>query len=251
MSVCNPHLAIIWVIYGSNPTKRKQMAAWGRRLGAILQLIVNNEASSVQDDEICGSNMAYEFSGYAEGLAALPDSHEGPVLVVNDTLLVNHWGGGWAWLAHQLLRQRALLPVEAVLGDIRPAVYNVAELEKPFWASWFFWCTNQKAATMLKEEVIAITMADFPAMSPSYQAYLKAWLGGGSSWRGWHGGSSPEALNRKMDCIRWEHLLSAQMSKRQPLWSAGMLNRTAYLGIRLVDRMRTFGMRLAWKFKSR
>jgi len=240
MSTTPPTFAIVWVIYGTSPEKRRRMQAWAQQCGASLQIILNNSEVGIQPDEQPGSNRAFEFSGYLEGLALLPHDFRGPVLVVNDTLLANHWAEGWGWLLTEFLKLHAKLEKGAVYGDWRPPVAGVPELQQPFYASWIFWCVDRQAANFFKEQLELLLKEDLPPVSTEYNAFIKQWLSGKSKWKGWHQKADGMSYARKAYCIRLEHRLSQQLSSKGQIMSFGRILPWPYRGLRWIDRARTF-----------
>lgn len=232
-------LQVIWVIYGSTPEKRFQMLQWSRALGAAAEVVVNNDRRSLQPDEIAGSNQAYEFSGYAEGLASLSRELNGPVLVVNDTLLANHWAKGWGFFFRKLSKRNSRLAEGAIYSDWRPAVRDIEELKQPFYASWVFWCVDDRAVIGLKRQLHELLNHELPPMTAPYARYIEQWLSGKSRWRGWHQQTGKDRIHRKQFCIRMEHRLSALLSEQEQVLSFGNVFPSIYSLLRMVDRLRT------------
>lgn len=243
MSTSPTAFAIVWVIYDSNEEKRRRMQLWAQRHGASIQIIMNNHRYAILPDERPGSNRAFEFSGYFEGLALLPQEFQGPVLVVNDTLLTNHWAKGWGWLLKKILERHAQLEKGKVYGDWRPSVSGIPELQQPFFASWIFWCVDREAVELLKKQLGDLLEAGLPPMSKTYQDYIQQWLSGKSKWSGWHQKIDEQSFSRKEYCIRLEHQLSHQLSSNGKIISVGQIFPWSYRALRWIDRARTFAKR--------
>lgn len=227
------------VIYGSNPKKRRCISALAARISAEHVLVVNNHSASVQAGEIAGSNQFYEFSGYRELCDRL--TGEGPFIILNDTLWVNRWVGGWRSLLRSALKYTKS---NAVWGDVRIEGGEIPERPNTYLASWIFVIPNREVLNLFADSLDAVMHHRYPPPSPAYQTYLDRWFA--PRWYGgWHGVRSEEALARKRHCIRMEHALSAVLAEKNlPVRPLGENRALFYALVRLADRNLTFLQRL-------
>ena len=227
------------VIYGSSLSKRKRISHFARQLDVQELRVLNNHAPTQQADELLGSNRHFEFSGYR----ALCDqiSGEGPFIILNDTLWVNRWVGGWRRLLSRVTENQS---TTLVYGDVRVEGGRIPERPNTYLASWVFVLPNRNALEQFAASLDAVMHHNYPPPSPEYARYLHRWFE--PRWfGGWHGVRTPETIARKQHCIRMEHALSAHMlTNGLSLQSLGQTQPVFYALLRLVDRLRTLWHRL-------
>lgn len=238
---------IAWIIYESNPEKRKRIQAMNEQLKAKQQLIVNNAGHAILADEILGSNSDFEFSGYLEAIAHF--TGEGPFLLVNDTLLLTHWLPGWTKLFKRAQRSPEFFPAATVAGDIRWEEVIIPERPIPYLSSWVFWCNDRQALLHLEHALRKVIAQDMKPPSVVYQNYLDRWFQPSSAFSGWHGELNSNTYHRKLRCVRLEHALSLALAENKPLRSLGELAPNSYWLLRIIDRFRTRWS--AWQKRSK
>jgi hypothetical protein len=227
------------VIFGSTSVKRRNIAALSKHLGVTDLHILNNDKASLQEDEISGNNLFYEFSGYYELCRHF--TGEGPFVILNDTLWVNRLVGGWQTLLRSAIRQ---INGNGVWGDLRVEGGVIPERPNTYLASWIFVIPNREVLSQFAASLSVVMHDAYPPPSPAYKVYLDRWFV--PRWYGgWHGVRSNESLARKLQCIRMEHTLSAVITEKGlRVHALGEKRSLFYALLRLIDRSYTFFKRL-------
>ena len=242
-----PEAELGWVIYGSSPTKRRQMRRWEQWLATEKSLILNNNSDWRKDDELAGNNKNYEFSAYRQ-LCDLFSS-EGPFIIVNDTLFTNHWRLAWAKLCKRAV-QGMYVDQMVVYGDVRIEGGVVPERPNTYLASWIFILPNRQALRQFSLLLDDVMLQPMPEPSPSYRKYLEEWINPPVWYKGWHGKRTNQTIHRKIACVMIEH----SVTKKMPdfglrLQSLGTFNVILYALIRVVDRLVTRSLAVATSFR--
>ena len=218
------------VVFGK-PTR------FDRYFGDRLFRVVNNDRDDSGFGE-AGHNRQFEFGGYLEVMEGFET--EGPYVVVNDTLFGHHHTGAWLYLIDTIAEGMLEEPKGlCVIGDIRRDGSGIPERPDPFMASWLFVIPNRASLEAFKACLRAVLEREVPAVfSPSYEAFLNAWLKTKSIWSGWQGRATEANVMRKRRCIYWEHALSKELALAGvDLVSVGRYHRGLYAGIRVYDRL--------------
>lgn len=235
--------ALGFVIYGSNPDKRKWIKRWQQKLGVGHLVVINNNLTTRMDDELTGDNSNYEFSAYQQLCRLLPG--EGPFILVNDTLFKNHWEWAWARLCRIALRRLSCSEM-TLWGDVRIEGGHIPERPNTYLASWIFVVPNRLVFSKLADTLATLCSQELPPPGADYQRYLENWLFPKVWYKGWHGKRSEADNQRKLRSVRLEHALSKQLPTAQiQIRSLGHFHPALYKLIRLTDRLitRTLALR--------
>ncbi len=152
------------------------------------------------------SNSHYEFGGYLAGVHRVKT--EGPYVILNSTVFQSHslalWGG--------ILRSpKAILA--PIYGDATPSPdTHIAEIPHPYYSSWIFLIRDRQALKAFTDALEHTLCQVSSEPSQAYAAYLDRWLHPRNRFYGWHGPKTLQAIQRKKQTVRWEHLLSAELA---------------------------------------
>jgi hypothetical protein len=203
MATMTSNLAIGLVCYGPEPT----LSHWLSRLAADFPKarvqIINNHPTVRVEGALQGHNEQFEFGAYQDLLGLFSKADQ--VLLLNDTWLSHHATGLWYSLIKQALNTPT--PEPLIWGDLRYDGEALEERPHPFLSTWLIWAPNRPAVLAFQSALRATLQQPLPTLSPEYETFLDRWLGG-TGFRGWQGPSSPEAQQRKRQCIIWEHRLN-------------------------------------------
>ncbi len=219
---------------------------WNKELEKIKQifpddpyLVLNNKAGQAGGGEIQGANEQFEFGGYLTLIESMLN-HEGPYLILNDTLFRTHYSWGWRRLLNRHLTKWEEGD-KVVLGDIRRDGDQYFERPDPFLASWIFIIPNKATLLVFREALKQVLSDDLVCgSSQEYKDFIVSWIQPKSKLRGWHGLSDSHEISRKMNCIMWEHGLSRRLLQSGvKLVGADFWSPYQYKILRIVDRFKT------------
>lgn len=228
-----------WIIYDPSGLVASQCRQWSKLCGfqGHQVNVINNFERSPAVGEIPGSNVAFEFSGYAQALDMMQG--DGPFVLLNDSLFRHHWSGGWRYMLRHLLAElRPWAQDGRILGDLRRESIEFPEKPSIYWASWIFVMSDRLALERMRAALERVIREEWAAASPVYENYIDQWLHQ-SWWRGgWQGHPTPSAIQRKRVSIRREHELSRILLVEQGLEpnNIGFNHPVLYKITRLVDR---------------
>jgi len=240
-------MQICIVRYGKNRSLVKGLDLLRRQFPKAEITVINNAPLEADLQEIQGSNLAFEFSGYLELLENRPK--QGVVILLNDTLFKHHFAGGWVRFIRSFLE---VLSTEdkVIYGDIRWDGTALVERPNPFLASWLFVIPNEISNEVFRSTLRDVIQMPIPKMSAEYELFLTEWLVSSGLWKGWQGSEKDTVtIERKKKCIYWEHQLSANLAKSGvELRSIGEKNRVGYWVLRWVDRLKIGFWRITCRF---
>lgn len=237
------------VRYGTDRKFPKNLETMKQHFPEAEFIVLNNMPNSGKSDEIQGSNFAFEFSGYLELLEL--STWKGKVILVNDTLLKHHFTQGWLWLLKRFCSE--IKDEENVIyGDIRWDGTDLMERPNPFLASWLFVIPGAKSQEIFANTLKRLINNPIPELSAKYELFLTEWLESDKLWKGWQGSKKDSGnIERKRNCIYWEHQLSANLAKDGiTLKSIGDSSRFEYSILRVLDRMKISIWRIAYRLKG-
>jgi hypothetical protein len=231
-------IATIVCCYRQSPrTIAESLARIGQRIGTSFDgIIVDNAARSATAtidgwQVLAGSNELMDFSGYCEGLAAL-ESHQGAVLVLNDTLFTDHNAG---FMLERLLRYHEFVAgcgVPAIVGKVDR--YNSVCFVNPWsginaYVSSFAFLLSDPALEILPKlyatvsDIMgdALLPVDDPSwasmLDPRFRAYLRLHLLTDFDPLSWYrlksGAVTADMLARKARCVYLEHRFSGEIAR--------------------------------------
>lgn len=200
--------------------------------------LINNKSGQAAAGEYQGNNLQFEFGGYLQ-LTELMLLHEGPYLILNDTLFRTHHTRGWL----QFLSSKAAQWTEfnnVIMGDIRKDGSQFVERPNPFLASWIFVIPNKDTLLGFQDALKKTIISDVDLMSSEYREFLNGWVLPKSKLRGWHGVKDSMAIDRKRRCVFWEHTLSKLLlNDGVDLIGFDHWSKCRYQQLRVVDRFNT------------
>jgi len=222
------------VVYGIDRVSRQKILNWCKRIGVNTPVIINNHPTQHLQNDVKGDNTHFEFSAYHQAVRHFAGN--GPYLIVNDTLFINHWAKAWMMMVNKLQKSNPDAPM--IIGDLRNEKESFPEKGKRFLASWFFYMSNASALKQFDDSLKVAMNKPMNALSPAYEQYVNHWLRSKSLLTGWHGKSNAENINRKKQVIFLEHTLSLEIEKRLQLSSIGSYY-APYRFVRIIERLKT------------
>lgn len=191
------------VVYGSAYQQYRAVERLQRAFEGAELCIINNRYQG-EPGEIEGHNRQFEFGAYLQALEHFKGYDR--LLLLNDTAFSSHSFLLWRGLWQKAWKQQSNSGL-CVWGDLRFDGASLVERPNPFAASWCMMALNQDSVRALANTLEAVLSRESEPLSPAYEAFLQDWLSGRTS-HGWHGSLSAENLDRKRQCIVWEHAWS-------------------------------------------
>jgi hypothetical protein len=220
------------VVYSPEPRRfvEKQFRSFIESFDVQSEVLVINNGVSVSPEDLRGTNENGEFSGWAEGIRAVPVREDDVLVFANDTFCTRH---AWGWL----MRTRHRVGVRSVLGgdyDVCgevsevPMTFNVKKYRSAFWIRTHLFAikasTLQKVGQLSLDQQTLLSLVTLDSatgrlvwgkqVSQNLRERIENWLYPPSDGFGWYKArdSTPFQKLKKAHAILNEKWLSAALA---------------------------------------